>query len=54
MKVKVLIPFFDKHTGEKYTEGDIIDVTPDRFNEIIGTGNLIQTVEEEKEEPEYA
>lgn len=34
MKVKVLIPFTDKHSGKTYKKGDVIDVTEQRFAEI--------------------
>lgn len=34
MKVKVLIPFTDKHTGKTYPKGAMIEVTAERFAEI--------------------
>lgn len=46
MKVKVLIPFCDKHTGKRYKKGDVIDITAKRFNEIAQKGNYVQPVEE--------
>ena len=49
MKVKVLKPYCDKHTGKKYKKDDVIDVTVARFNEIINAGKYIELIEEEKE-----
>ncbi len=48
MKVKVLIPFNDKHTGKKYKKGDVFDATANRINEILEKGKYVQLVEEEK------
>ena len=48
MKAKVLIPFEDKETHKKHKKGDVIDVTPTRFNEIRNKGRFIEAVEEEK------
>jgi hypothetical protein len=51
MKVKVIKAFTDKHTKVKYAEGDIIDVTLKRFNEIIKNprGELVEKVKKEGE-----
>ena len=49
MKVKVLKPFCDKHTGKKYKKNDTIDVTVTRFNEITTKGRYIEPIEEEKQ-----
>lgn len=46
IKVKVLSPFFDKHNGKKYKKGDTLEVSPERFNEILTKGKLIEAVEE--------
>ena len=35
MKVKVLIPFTDKHTGKEYKKNDILDFTAQRINEFL-------------------
>ena len=48
MKAKVLIAFRDKETKKAYKKGDIIEVTPKRFNEIIKQGSYIQLHEDEK------
>lgn len=49
MKVKVLMPFCDKHTGKKYKKDDIIDVTVTRFNEITAKGRYVEPIEETKQ-----
>lgn len=46
IKAKVLIPFNDKYTGKKYAKGDIIEVTPVRFNEILKKDKLIEAVDD--------
>jgi hypothetical protein len=48
IKVKVLVPFFDKHNGKKYVKGDIIEVSPGRYNEILQKGKLVEECVEEK------
>lgn len=45
IKAKVLTPFFDKHNGKKYAKGDIIEVSPERLNEILTKGKLVEAVE---------
>lgn len=47
MKVVVLIPFCDKHTGKEYKKGDVLDITAKRFNEIAEKGRYVQPVDEE-------
>ena len=47
VKVKVLIPFRDKHTKKTYKKGEIIEVTAERFNEITAKGKYIQLVADE-------
>lgn len=48
VKVKILIPFIDKETGKFYEKvGDVIELTPKRFNEITSKGKFIQLVEDE-------
>ena len=46
MKAKVLIPFEDKNTHKKHKKGDVIDVTPARFNEITRKGRYIEAFDE--------
>ena len=48
LKVKVLIPFRDIHTGKIYKKGDTINVTTKRFVEIIRKGDFVEIVTEEK------
>lgn len=48
IKVKVLVPFFDKHNGKKYKKGDILEVSPERYKEILQKGKLIEECVEEK------
>ena len=46
MKAKVLITFEDKETHKKHKPGDVIDVTPARFNEITRKGRYIEAYDE--------
>lgn len=53
MKAKVLILFRDKETKVVHKKGDVIDVTPARFNEINANGRYIEAyVEPPKAEAE--
>ena len=47
MKVKILIPFTDKHTGKEYKKNDIVDFTAQRINEFLDAkrGGFIRLVE---------
>jgi hypothetical protein len=45
MKAKVLIPFTDKYTWKKYKAGDTVEMTVNRFNEIIKKGGYIEAAE---------
>ena len=49
MKAKVLITFEDKETHKKHKKGDVIDVTPARFNEITRKGRYIEAYDEAAE-----
>ena len=46
MKVKVLIPFTDKHTGKKHWKGETFDASASRINEILKKGKYVELVEE--------
>ena len=46
VKAKVLIPFEDKETHKKHKKGDVIDVTPARFNEITRKGRYIEAFDD--------
>ncbi|SDZ19240.1 hypothetical protein [Tindallia californiensis] len=56
MKAKVLKRFRDKHTKERYAEGQEIELNEERLNDINSTshGVLVEKLEDEpeKEEPE--
>lgn len=49
MKAKVLIPFEDKATHKKHKKGDVIYVTPARFNEITRKGRYVEAYDEAAE-----
>lgn len=46
MKVKVLKPFTDKHTGKEYEKDDVLEMTAKRFVEITDSGKYVQPVDE--------
>ena len=49
MKAKVLINFRDKETKVIHKKGEVIEITPARFNEITRKGRYIEAyVEPEK------
>lgn len=50
MRAKVIRPFVDKHTEERYAKGQIITLTEKRLKEINGTphGVLVDPIEEPK------
>lgn len=54
MKVIVLRKFLDKHTGEVHKPGDILEITEERFAEILKVGKLVEKVSEETTEPEVS
>ena len=55
MKVKVTHKFRDKMTNVRYLRGQIIDVTEERYKEIMKAGNFVQKiVSEGVETPEGA
>ncbi len=47
MKVKVLKDFKDKYTGNLHKAGTTIDVTKERFAEILTVDKLVEEVVEE-------
>lgn len=54
MKLRIEIPFTDKHTGEKYKVGDVKEFALNRANELLADKrNLVSAIEEAPaEEPE--
>ena len=56
MKVKVLKKFKDKHTKAIHKANDVIDISQERFDEILKTDLFVEKVEElnegTAEEPE--
>ena len=41
MKVKVIQKFTDKYTGVIYNKGDLLEITEERYNEIMGVGDFV-------------
>lgn len=52
MKVVVLRKFLDKYTGEIHKPDDVLEITEERFEEILKVGKLVEKVSEEKTETE--
>lgn len=50
MKYIVIKKFTDKYTGEKYSEGRVLELTKKRANEILKVDKLIEKIEESNEE----
>ncbi len=50
MKAKVLQKFEDKYTKEIYKVNDVIDITEERFEEILTVGKFVERIEEPAEE----
>lgn len=48
MKVKVLKQFKDKHTSEVYKAGKILNISKERFEEILTVGKLVEEIKETK------
>lgn len=44
MKVKVTRKFRDKYTGERYSKGAVLDITEERYEEIISVGVFVQRI----------
>lgn len=41
MKVKVIRKFTDKYTGAIYNKGDLLEITEERYEEIVSVGELV-------------
>ncbi len=50
MKAKVIHEFIDKHTTEIHKVNDILEISEERFEEILQVGKLIEKVAEVTEE----
>lgn len=48
MKAKVKIQFYDSAAKTVRKKGDVIDIAPDRFNEIRNKGAFVEAVNDEK------
>lgn len=46
MKVKVTRQFRDKYTGELHKKGDLLEITEERYNEIMSVGNFVYKIEQ--------
>jgi len=44
LKVKVVHKFKDKHTGKHYVRGDVLEITEERYKEIIEVGKLVYPI----------
>ena len=49
MKAKVVREFRDKYTGETYPIKKVIEISEERFEEILTVGAFVERVEEPKE-----
>ena len=49
MKVKVIKRFRDKESKVINHPGDNLDVSEERFNELVAAGNYVETVEDDEE-----
>ena len=47
MKAKVLRKFTDKYTGELHFKGDVIEVSEERYNEIMKVGQLLFKIDQD-------
>lgn len=50
MKFKIKTKFADKHTGQIYQEGTVVDFSERRASEIKKAGDFIKAIEEPKKE----
>ena len=44
MKVKVTRKFTDKYTGALYNKGDFLEITEERYNEIMSVGEFVYKI----------
>ena len=50
MKVRVLRPFKDKHSGKHYREGETLNISKERYKEILAECLLVEEIKGEKPE----
>lgn len=50
MKVKVLVKFQDKYTGEVHKADKVMNISKDRFEEILTVGPFVEEVVEPTKE----
>lgn len=48
MKAKVLKQFIDKHSGEIHKQGETINISQERYDEILSVGPLVEKIKESK------
>ena len=48
MKAKVIQDFRDKHSGKLHKAGEILDITEERYAEILETAPLVKKAREPK------
>lgn len=44
MKVKVMRKFRDRYTGAIYNKGDLLEITEERYNEIMSVGKIVYKI----------
>ena len=47
MRVKVLVRFRDRHTRELHMKGVCLEITPERYEEIMRVGKFLSVVKED-------
>ena len=50
MKVKVTRKFRDKYTGELHKKGDLLEITEERYNEIMSVGSFVYKIAQDDAE----
>lgn len=50
MKVKVVESFHDIHGGDLHRRGSFLEVTEDRYHEIVKSGNYVVPVKDKPED----
>lgn len=50
MKAKVIKRFKDKYTGERYKVNRVLEISKERFDEILTVDKLVEEIKEEVKE----